>query len=500
MSASPTSRIENGGFGLLIDRTKPLSFTFDGRLFNGYHGDTIASALYGAGQVLLSRSFKYHRPRGALTMNGLDANTLVQVADEPNVRADLHAVTPGLAVTSINRLGSLERDAFSVMDYFGRFLPVGFYYKTFFRPAGIWKYFERPIRIMAGLGTLDPRAAHKYYDKAYLFTGVLVVGGGQAGLQAAIAAAEGGADTLLIEENSELGGSLLYGRIDGSRETAEALRRDLLAKARGLKNLTILTSTVVTGLFTDGWVAAVSGNRLLKIRTRQTIVAAGSFDQPIVFRNNDRPGILFATAAQRLMRFYGVRPGTRAVIATSNTFGYDAALDLLDAGGEVAAIVDLGATSGPAVEAARARGIRILNNATLVEAKGYLRVESVGVAAITGTGKTSAVTDWLTCDCVLISVGCSPALNLASHAGAKVVFDPAIQMHRAIDPPQGVSLAGSAAGLWTPDRVASHAKATGTRAAHLATGSPAGDDPGSADPGAAAITHPYPIFKSGKGK
>lgn len=500
MSASPTSRIENGGFGLLIDRTKPMSFTFDGRLFNGYHGDTIASALYGAGQVLLSRSFKYHRPRGALTMNGLDANTLVQVADEPNVRADLHAVTPGLAVTSINRLGSLERDAFSVMDYFGRFLPVGFYYKTFFRPAGVWKYFERPIRIMAGLGTLDPRAAHKYYDKAYLFTGVLVVGGGQAGLQAAIAAAEGGADTLLIEENSELGGSLLYGRIDGSRETAEALRSDLVAKARSLKNLTILTSTVVTGLFTDGWVAAVSGNRLLKIRTRQTIVAAGSFDQPIVFRNNDRPGILFATAAQRLMRLYGVRPGTRAVIATSNMFGYDAALDLLDAGGEVAAIVDLGATTGPAVEAAKARGIRILNNATLVDAKGYLRVESVGVAAITGTGKTSAVTDWLTCDCVLISVGCSPALNLASHAGAKVVFDPAIQMHRAINPPQGVSLAGSAASLWTPDRVASHAKATGTRAAHLATGSPAGDDPGSADPGAAAITHPYPIFKSGKGK
>ncbi len=482
MSTSSTGRIEKPGFGLLIDRTKPISFTFDGRLFKGYQGDSIASALYGGGQVLLSRSFKYHRPRGALTMNGLDANTLVQVADEPNVRADLHPVTPGLAVTSINRLGSLERDAFSVMDYFSRFLPVGFYYKTFFRPAGIWKYFERPIRIMAGLGTLDPRAEHKYYDKAYLFTDVLVVGGGAAGLQAAIAAPKAARETLLIEENPELGGALLYGRVEASREAADTLRRDLVAKARGLKNLTILTSTVVTGLFTDGWAAAIAGNRLLKIRTRQTIVAAGSFDQPLVFRNNDRPGILFATAAQRLLRLYGVRPGNRAVVAASNAFGYDAALDMLDAGAEVAAVIDLGTTTGPAVDAVRARGVRIVNNATLVDATGYLRVESVGVASITGQGKTSDVTDWITCDCVLVSVGCSPALNLASHAGAKVVFDPAIQMHRAVNPPAGVSLAGSAAGVWSPDRVAAHATQTGAIAARLAHGQPAGDAPSAGTP------------------
>jgi sarcosine oxidase subunit alpha len=500
MSGHSTGRIDKPGFGLLIDRTKPLSFTFDGRLFNGYHGDTIASALYGAGQVLLSRSFKYHRPRGALTMNGLDANTLVQVADEPNVRADLYPVSPGLAVKSINHLGSLERDAYSVMDYFSRFLPVGFYYKTFFRPAGIWKYFERPIRIMAGLGTLDPRADHKYYDKSYLFTEVVVVGGGLAGLEAAIAAAEGGADTLLIEEMSELGGSLLYGRIGDSREAAESLRRDLVAKARALKNLTILTDTVVSGLFTDGWIAAIGGTRLYKIRTRETIVAAGSFDQPIVFRNNDRPGILFATAAQRLMRLYGVRPGNRAVIATSNSFGYEAALDMIDAGGDVAAIVDLGTTTGAAVDAARARGIRIVNNATPVDAKGYLRVESVGVASISGQGKTSNVTDWITCDCVLISVGCSPALNLASHAGARVVFDETIQMHRAINPPVGVSLAGSAAGVWSPKLVAAQAQSTGATAASRSKGEPVVGSPDFTDNSAASITHPYPVFKSGKGK
>jgi sarcosine oxidase, subunit alpha len=227
MSTSSPARIDKPGFGLLIDRLKPMSFTFDGRLFNGYQGDTIASALYGAGQVLLSRSFKYHRPRGALTMNGLDANTLVQVADEPNVRADRQAVTPGLAVVSINRLGSLERDAFSIMDYFRPVPARRLLLQDVLPPRRRLEVLRTPIRIMAGLGTLDPRAEHKYYDKAYLFTDVLVVGGGQAGLEAAIAAAEGGAETLLIEENSELGGSLLYGRVGDSRDAADTLRRDL---------------------------------------------------------------------------------------------------------------------------------------------------------------------------------------------------------------------------------------------------------------------------------
>jgi sarcosine oxidase subunit alpha len=163
-------------------------------------------------------------------------------------------------------------------------------------------------------------------------------------------------------------------------------------------------------------------------------------------------------------------------------------------------VVDLGATGGPAVDAVRERGVRIITNATLVDAKGYLRVESVGVASLTGQGKTAPVTDWLTCDTVLVSVGCSPALNLASHAGAKVVYDDAIHMHRAINLPEGVSLAGSAAGVWANTRVAEQAHALGTWAARRAAGEAAGERPATEDADAAAITHPYPIFKSSKGK
>ena len=175
-------RLEGTDYGLLIDRKRPLSFSFDGKLYSGFEGDVIASALYAEGRTLLSRSFKYHRPRGVLTMSGQDANTMVQVGAEPNVRADQHAIADGMAVQSINRFGSLDHDLFAAMGLFGRFLPVGFYYKTFYWPRGVWQHvFERPIRIMAGLGTLKPGAPHKYYDKAYLFADVLVVGGGPGG-------------------------------------------------------------------------------------------------------------------------------------------------------------------------------------------------------------------------------------------------------------------------------------------------------------------------------
>ncbi len=490
-------RLEGADYGLLIDRKRPLSFSFDGRMHSGYEGDVIASALYAEGRTLLSRSFKYHRPRGVLTMAGQDANTMVQVGAQPNVRADQHALADGMAVTSINRLGSLDHDLYAVMGLFGRFLPVGFYYKAFYWPRGVWQHlFERPIRIMAGLGTLKPGAPHKYYDKAYLFADVLVTGGGPAGLEAAIAAAEGGADTLLVDDGEQIGGSLLYSRDGGDRASVVARRADLVRRASALPNLRIMTGTTVTGMFSDNWASAVRGSRFFKIRSKQTVIATGAFDQPLVFRNNDRPGIMFSDAAQRLMRLYGVKPGTRAVIATSNRFGYEAALDLLDAGIAVAAVVDLNPTAdSPSSEAVRARGVRIIPGSTLVDSKGRRHVSSVAVSRITGEGKTAPDREWIDCDLVLMSVGFSPSLNLASHAGAKVIFDPAINMHRATDAPAGLSLVGAAAGVWSQAAVIGDSRHAGAAAAASARGAPSETRASAAtDPSATLINHPYPIF------
>jgi sarcosine oxidase subunit alpha len=495
-----STRLEGADWGLLLDSAKRIRFSFDGREHIGYAGDTIASALMASGRSILSRSFKYHRPRGVLTMAGHDANSLVQVGPEPNVRGDRHAITPDMQVCSVNRLGSLDHDLLAALGLLSPFLPVGFYYKTFFRPQGAWKWFERPIRALAGHGKLDPTAPHVAYDKAYLFCDVLVVGGGPAGLEAAIAAADCGADTILIDEWPVLGGSLLFGRVGGSRQAAEAKRRCLFARAEAATNLRILTDTIVTGLFGDNWASALRGARLFKIRAKEVVLATGGYDQPLIFANNDRPGVMFADAAQRLLRLYGVRPGRRAVVATANRFGYDAALDLLDAGVAVAAVVDLNVAQGPESDQARARGVRVISESILVDTRGRRRVKSVAVTPARGEGRRDEK-EWIDCDLVLMSVGYAPALNLASHAGARIQYDAAIAMHRARDLPPGLSLTGAVAGIWSDVRLAADAKRVGAAAAAAALGCGGGRAAEMVfDEGAEAITHPWPIAPSSRGK
>jgi sarcosine oxidase subunit alpha len=240
--------------GLLIDRDKPLFFTFEGKRYQGYTGDTIASALAANGVWLLSRSFKYHRPRGVLTMAGQDANTLVQLRDEPNVLADRHPISEGLSVSAQNYSGSLEHDRDIATEKFARMLPVGFYYKAFFKPKGSWqKLWEPFFRKKAGLGKVNLNAQHGYYDKAYGFCDVAVIGAGPAGLAAALEAAQAGAEVLLIDENPLLGGALTYARFDAAGRRAEALRRELIAQIGDAGNIRVLSGAVVNGWFADNY-------------------------------------------------------------------------------------------------------------------------------------------------------------------------------------------------------------------------------------------------------
>ncbi len=305
--------------GLWIDRDRPVGFRFEGRSYQGYAGDTIASALAANGVKVLSRSFKYHRPRGILTMAGQDANTLVQLEHEPNALADRHPITEGLEVRAQNVFGSLNRDWGALLGTIDRFMPVGFYYRAFFRPRGIFERVWEPVfRKTTGLGTVNLKAPRGYYDKAYGFYDVAVVGGGPAGLSAALVAARAGASVLLVEENPVLGGALGYARFDLEGMRGARLRDELVRQVAAEPGIEVMTDALCNGWFADNWLPVIRGNRLHKVRAREVVLAAGALEQPALFRNNDLPGVMMGSAAQRLIRLYGVRPGARAVVLTGN--------------------------------------------------------------------------------------------------------------------------------------------------------------------------------------
>lgn len=491
--------------GALIDRSQRMDFTFCGRHYGGFAGDTIASALAANGVRVLSRSFKYHRPRGLLTACGQDANSLVQVGDEPNVAADVRRIEPRMAVTAQNVIGSLEHDRAAVLDRLGRFLPVGFYYKAFYKPKGSWRRWERLIRRLAGLGTVNLDARHRYYDKAYLFYGVAVVGGGPAGMAAALEAAKGGGEVLLIEENPILGGSLNYARFDGEGKRAGEERRRLVGEIEARANIDVMTEAVCTGWFTDNFLSVIKDNRLYKLRAKAVVVAAGSFEQPLVVRNNDLPGVMMGSAVQRLIRLYGVRPGRRAVVATANADGYAVALDLIEAGAEVACVVDLRESpgDGDSVKRVADQGVPIRLHSTVweaVPAAGLCGVKGVRVAPIDGDGRCEEVTDRFACDLLVMSVGYHPTANLVLHAGGKLRYNEETAMFEVTELPPHLFAAGSVGGAYSLDAVIEDGRIAGWEAAKDA-GFTAGRRPARVnDPGALGQTHPWPIFHHPKGR
>ena len=491
--------------GALIDRETPIAFSFEGRPYTGFSGDTIASALAANGVRVLSRSFKHHRPRGILTACGHDANTLVQVGDEPNVLADRRPIEPGMAVTAINVVGSLENDRAALLGRLGGFLPVGFYYKAFYKPKGAWRLWEPVIRRLAGLGAVNPKAGHGYYDKQYLFADVAVVGGGPAGMAAAVEAAKGGAEVLLIEENATLGGALNYARFDAAGRLPARRRADHVARIEKLANVRVLAGAVCNGWFADNWLAVIRGNRMYKVRAGALVVAAGAFEQPMVFRNNDLPGVMLGSAAQRLIRLYGVRPGRRAVVAAANADGYGAALDLIEAGVEVACVADLRAAP-PECDASREvadRGVPVLRGSTVCEAvpaAGLRGVTGALVARITGEGACARDADRFACDLVVTSVGYHPAANLILHAGGRTAYNESTAAFEVAETPPHVFAAGSVNGVHNLAAVIEDGRRAGWEAARDA-GFAAGRKPSARTPrGAAGVNHPWPMFPHPNGK
>ena len=419
-----------------IDRAKVISFEFDGKPFQGLEGDTIGSALFAAGQRTFSRSFKYHRRRGLLCCAGQCPNCLVAVDGSPGVRACTEPVREGMKVEHMNAVPTLDFDLMAATDRFGGpFTPPGFYYKTFIRPRRFWPLYEKFLRGVAGLGKLrhDPGEERDWRtDYRRRHCDVLVVGGGAAGLSAAISAAELGADVVLVDEGAEPGGSLL---VEGGHEHARALAER--ARAAGVE---ILSNAPALGYF-DGLVPVWQGSTLHQIRAQRHIFATGSIEQPLVFAGNDLPGVMLSGGARRLASLYAVKPGTAAVVATTSDRGLDAALALHEAGVEIRAVADLRSEPGRQAQALMRAGIELLQGWTVTEARGRRQVTGAVLEPLSGGTKRH-----FDCDLLVVSGGTAPTTSLVAQAGAKTSYDPARAHFALKELPDHVLAAGDLAG------------------------------------------------------
>jgi methylglutamate dehydrogenase subunit C len=436
-----------------VDRTHSLRFTFDGREYGGFQGDTLASALLANGVLLMGRSFKYHRPRGLLSAGVDEPNALVTVLDgdvrEPNIPATILEIHDGLRVVSQNRSPSLDFDVGAVNGLAGKLISAGFYYKTFMGPVfgplkgtRFWMVCEKFIRRAAGLGRAGHASDFAEYGRMNAFCDVLVVGAGPAGLNAARAAADEGKDVILADLDAAPGGSAKW-----SDETFEGLparqwAAEAVAELSALENVRILPRTTVWGHYDGNTMAALERvaeagprhapgkprHRHWVIRAKSVVLATGAFERPLVFPGNDRPGVMLADAAARFAGEWGVLPGSSIILFTNNDSAYRAAASLRKAGATVAAIVDLRPAIGEAARrlAAKAGGELILGHG-VIGTDGRKALRSVRISPVDGAGNPNGSSRAVAADCLLMSGGWTANINLASQAGGKPIWNEALQ-------------------------------------------------------------------------
>jgi heterotetrameric sarcosine oxidase alpha subunit len=460
-AASP-NRLATPG---LIDRSQVLSFLFDGRRYSGFSGDTLASALLGAGVRLVGRSFKYHRPRGVLTAGSEEPNALVELRSgarrEANTRATVAELYEGLEARSQNRWPSLAFDAGAINSLLSPIFVAGFYYKTFMWPAAFWeKIYEPLIRRAAGLGRASLEADPDTYEKAHAFCDVLIIGGGPAGLAAALAAGRSGARVILCDEDFLLGGRLNHERHEIDDLSGSDWAHRVETELRSMPEVRLMQRTTVFGAYDDGLCGARTfgalervadhlpvppahqpRQRLWKIVAMRTVLAAGAVERSIVFGGNDRPGVMMASAVRGYLNRFAVAPGRRVAVFTSGDDGWKTAFELAAAGIAVEAIIDArGEVASPILERAKRLEPRIFLGAHVIDTRGARGIERIAVRDAQGHITRLSV------DTLAMSGGWNPSVALSTHLGGRPRWSDEICAFVPGQMPRGMSVAGAACG------------------------------------------------------
>ncbi len=440
-------RLDAGG---AIERTRTLHFSWDGARLSGFPGDTLASALLANNVRIVGRSFKYHRPRGIFGAWAEEPNAIVDVVrgdvQEPDARATTVELCDGLAARGVNARPDVAHDRYGAIDRLHRFLPAGFYYKTFFPN---WHRYEPRIRAMAGLGRVATVPDTRRFEARNAACDVLVVGAGPAGLAAARAASSVGLSVILADDRFVPGGSLRWSaaEIDGRPAADWAVATAAALAAQGVR---VLARTTVFGAYDhtafgllERRAAAAPGwaeERLWTVRAQRVVLATGAIERPLVFPDNDRPGVMSASAVLQYLRLYAVLPGERAVVATNNDSAYEVAVALRRAGAEVV-LADARAQAPPVARAATEAGVRVLAGSTVLGTIGRAAVRLVDLGPV-GARSAREATLRVAADLVAVSGGWSPAVHLHSQAGGKLRWDDALAAFVPASPRPDQHLAG----------------------------------------------------------
>ena len=457
--------------GGLIDRSQPLQFQFNGKRYCGYQGDTLASALLANGVHLVGRSFKYHRPRGVMSAGAEEANAYVQLClceDEPNVNAAVQPLYDGLVAKSINCWPSVETDVGAVNDLMHDFLPAGFYYKTFKRPGNAWNFYGWFVRRAAGMGVAPKSVDQGRYEKHFHHTDVLIVGAGPSGLAAALEASKCGARVTLIDDQNQPGGSLLNRPGVVEQQEGREWTARVLAELQSHANFRYKSNTTAVAYYDHNMIYAVEEGRrnfsprerLWRIRAQQVIIAAGAIERPQVFVDNDRPGIMLASAAATYAHRYAVKPGRRAVILTNNDSAYESAILLSEAGVDIAAILDTRSVLNEEIFSLQRQGkFRIHIGQRIKNVFGVNQIRGVTARSLDGFESK------FECDLLCVSGGWNPTVHLHAQSGGKPRYCAEIASFKPGDSVQNETSCGAAAGLFGLEAALTSGRAVGAEVA-----------------------------------